>query len=571
MLLFTGSVASFAQYNVDYKMAPYSDPQTIESNVDIGEEELITVGTITVTEDGDRHEDLILTRLDKEGKIVWNIKYGERDINERGNGVTLSWDKKHVIVVGSIAKDVDAEEEALIERYALVLKVRISDGAVIWNTLHGVQNQDNQAFLVKRTNSFEDLTYTVVGTSSGDPEQSFERMYAFKIRETGDEIWSRRYYLTSNFPYSSIRPMSMVENGIGEFLVAGTRSEVNRPTQIFTMGFRTFDGAVTADLFHYPMDEVFHVNTVDVDRHPEGKGYAVSFTANDLRGECVEANGLDPDTDRIGVMRLNEDRKVLWTNIYWENEATNHNGLSIRFYKDELHVCININRAVRYNTAGILRVKESNGGFIFCNTYHVPETLLDYGPIGNHMIRSNDDKWYYVKSIYADWGFAMTKADVSAKSVCDKETELKYCEIKTEPKEQKCEAKEYGRYLFRDIPIKKVDYGQDPCDERASSQPEEDGGVSIADLPVNKALVYPSPISEDQSFVNVKIISDRDETPGNIAVFNSMGQQVLFLDMVLINGENQFEIDAQAWSKGMYMLAITANGELVDRVKFVKN
>lgn len=572
MLLFAGSMTGFGQYNVDYKMGEYADPQTIESNVDIGENQLITVGTITVSEDGDRHEDLILTRLDKEGKIIWNIKYGRKDVNERGNGVTLSWDKKHVIVVGSIAKDADIADEAALERFALVLKVRISDGAVIWNTLHGASNQDNQAFLVKRTTGFDVPSYVVVGTSTGDPEQSFERMYAFKIKESGDEIWSRRYYLTDNFPFRAIRPTSMVEDELGRFLVAGIRAEINRPTQIFTLGFRTSDGAVTKDLFHYPINDVFHVSTVDIDRHPEGKGYGISYTANDLRGDCVEEFGIDQDIDRIGVIRLNKDRKPLWNNIYWEKDATNHNGLSIRFYKDQLHVCVNINRKERYNTSAILSVKESNGAFIVCNTYHVPETLFDYGPIGNHMIRSNDDKAYYVKSIYPKWGFAMTRADVTTKSVCDKRTELIRCEIKIDVKDQKCEAKEYGRYVFREIITKKVDFGEDHCEERAGINSTEDDNGSISNpQPINKAVVYPSPIGENQSIINLSLISDRDETPGTIVIYNSMGQQVYTIDMVLINGENQFQFDAQRFSKGMYMVTITAGGELIDRVKFVKN
>lgn len=574
LLFFASSAVSHAQYNTDYSIAQYMDEQTIESNVDIGKDELITVGTIVTGIGVDRHKDILLTRLDKEGNVVWNVKYGEREINEIGNGVTLSWDREHVIVVGSYQKDPTIPEDEIRERFALVMKVRIADGAVIWNTLHGVADNDNQAFLVKRGSVDEDPTYIVVGRSDGDVDQSFERMYAFKIQENGAEIWTRRYYLSYNFPISAIHPTSMVENKDGQFLVAGTRSEVNRPTQIFTIGFSTLDGAVTDDLFHYPINDVYHVSTVDIDRQPDGKGYAVSFTANDLKGECVDAYGLDERVDRIGVMRLNEDRRVLWTNIYWEKEATNHNGLSIRFYKDELHVCVNINRKVRYNTSGFLRVRESDGAFIFCNTYHVPETLTDYGPLANHMIRSNDDRAYFIKSIYAKWGFAMTKTDIIGRSICDRETELKVCRIKVDLKDEKCEAKKYGIYTFKDIPAKKIDYKIDPCDEIIGLAPENDteqGSISAKALPINQAIIYPSPVTENQAIINLKFNTELLETPGTVAIYSSMGQLIVSYDLIFMSGVNQFEFDAKQFPSGMYMVAITTQDEILDRVKFIKN
>lgn len=574
MLLFASAMGANAQYNTDYKIAQYQDEQTIESNVDIGQNEIMTVGTILVYDDGQWHKDIILTRLDKESNVIWNIKYGEKDINEIGNGITLSWDKKHVIVVGSFQKDAAIPEDEIKERYALVMKVRISDGTVIWNALHGDSKYDDQAFLVKKGTGLDDQkTYVIVGRSDGDEEQSYERMYAFKIKESGDEIWTRRYYLSYNFPISAIHATSMVENTPGKFLVAGTRHEVNRPTQIFTIGFRTSDGAVTDDLFHYPTNNIYHVSTVDIDREPEGKGYALSFTANDLYGDCVDAYDLDKNIDRIGIMRLNEDRKVLWSQVYWEHKATNHNGLSIRFYKDELHVCANINRKDKYNTAAFLRVKESNGGFIYCNTYHVPETLFDYGPIGNHMIRSNDNKAYYIKSIYAKRGFAMTKTNSIGVSVCDKETELKQCKIKVALKDEKCDAKKYGKYGFNDIPRKEVDYGVTPCDEIDGLAPEGDNGQGSigSPMPINKAIIYPSPVRENQEIINLKFITDLDETQGNVAIYNSMGQLVANYDLMFITGENKFEFDAAQFPSGMYMVTITTQGEILDRVKFIKN
>lgn len=575
MLFLASSAGAQAQYNVDYKMGEYSDPQTIESNVDIGKDEIITVGTLRVNEFAGSHDDVILTRLDQDGNIIWNIRYGTSDYDEVGNGITLSWDEKHVIVVGSIQEaGFFAAERKVLPRQALVLKIRISDGAVVWTTTYGIEENDDQAFLVKRSNSeaFEDLSYVIVGTSMGDPEQFYERMYAFKIKESGDEIWQRRYYLSYDYPITSIRPTSMVENEKETFMIAGTRTEIGKPTQLFTIGIKTINGDVSHDLFDYPTDNIYHVSRCDIDRQPDGKGYALAFTADDFKGDCI-ADIIDTDTDRIGVIRLNEDRKVLWASVYWEKEATNQDGLSVRFYKDELHVCININRASRFNTAGILRLKEASGGVIACTTYHIPESRVDYGPIGNHMIRNNDDKEYYVKSIYPKWGFSMVNTDILGKANCSEEAKINSCEYKTEPKAEKCEAKKYGKYKFWKIPTYKVDYGMDACKEIGLAPESQDGSgeATSGSLPTTQAIIYPSPVSGTQELINLKFITELDKTQGNIRIFNSMGQEVVNYDLVLVKGENKFTFDAKQFNAGIYLVMISADDQILDRVKFIKN
>lgn len=575
MLFLASGAGAQAQYNVDYKMGEYSDQQTIESNVDIGDNEIITVGTIRVNEFAGSHDDVILTRLNKDGKVLWNIRYGTSDYDEVGNGITLSWDKKHVIVVGSIIEaGFFAAERKVLPRQALVLKIRISDGAVVWTTTYGIEENDDQAFIVKRSNNaaFEELSYVIVGTSTGDPEQFYERMYAFKIKDSGDEIWQRRYYLSYDFPISSIRPTSMVEDKDGVFMIAGTRSEINRPTQLFTIGIKTINGDVSHDLFHYPTDHIYHVSRCDIDRHPDGKGYALTFTANDFKGDCITPI-VDTDTDRIGVIRLNEDRKVLWASVYWEKDATNQDGLSVRFYKDELHVCININRKERYNTAGILRLKEANGGVIACITYHIPESRVDYGPIGNHMIRDNNDKEYYVKSIYPKWGFSMVNTDILGKANCSEEAKIYSCAYKTEPNDEKCDAKKYGKYRFWEMPTYKVDYGVDPCKEIGLAPESQDGSgeASSSVVPTTVATIYPSPVSSTQELVNLKFTTELDKAQGNIRIFNSMGQEVVNYDLVLLKGENKFTFDAKQFNSGIYLVMISADDQILDRVKFIKN
>ncbi len=568
-LLFAGSIGANAQYNADYKMGKYSDPQTIESTVDIGDREVVTVGTLEITEDRRRHKDIVLTRLNKEGKVIWNFRYGLRDFNEEGNGITLSWDRKHVIVVGSSDK-IDIDVDAVPNRQAMVLKIRISDGVVVWSKLHGIEDADEQGFLVKRNSTFEE-SYIIVGTSSGDPEQSFTRMYAFKIKDNGSQMWSNRYYLSDNFPILAIRPTSMVENGFSRFMIAGIRQEINRPSKLFTIGINTSTGAITDDLFYYNNETIYHVDNCDIDKDPEGNGYALSFTARDFRGPCLAAD-VEPtpaDTDRIGVIRLNNDRKVLWSNVYWEHRATNQSGLSVDFYKDQLRVCVNINRNERYNTSGILSLKEGNGGVIFCNTYHVPASLTDYGPVASDMIFANNNNEYYVKSVYADFGFSMVNPDISTKANCDKETRITRCLFKSEPKDEKCDPKEYGKDEFWKTPQNKVDFGERFCELDFEGMAPEGNGTTTPEA--TKAIVYPSPVGEDQTVVNVKFKTELHGVNGSVRVFNSQGQELVNNVVAFTQGENRMQFDTRDFAPGIYLVMITDDaGAILDRVKFIK-
>lgn len=577
MLLFVGNFAANAQYNVDYKMAEYLDPQTVESTVDVGDGEVVTVGTIKVTDGRQLHEDVILTRLDKSGKIIWNMRYGIKEAYERGNGITLSWDKKHVIVAGSFEKIIGIDIDRTRERYAMVLKVRISDGALIWTTLNG-NDTDEQAFLVKRSNG-RDLvrSYVVVGTSTGDREESYERMLAFKIDDGGTTSWSNRYYLGENFPYRSIRPTSMVSNADGTFMIAGTRAEINRPTRLFTVGIKSSNGAISHLFNYYETGNIYHVERCDItkdtyDRYD--RGYALTFTAKDFRGDClvVADDDLFYSKDKIGVIRMDASRRVLWSKIYYTKSADNQDGLSIFFYKDELQVCVNINDAVRYNTPGILRLKKENGNIISLNTYHIPSYRGDYGPLGNSMVRLGSNE-YAVKSIYKDWGFSMVNPNVLSDAKCDREVRAYQCKFKVVLREQGVKPVEYARGFRYRLPYDKVGYGEYPCGgfgivAPTTTEEENTGNFSSG---VTEAVVYPSPVGENQDVVTLQFLAENAYDLGNVKIFNGQGQEMLTQDISIIDGQNNMEFSAQQFAPGMYMVLISGNGEILDRVKFIKN
>lgn len=569
-LLFASGLS--AQYNADYKMGQYQDDRTIESTVDIGNSEVLTVGTITAKDDDITHKDIILTRLDSDGNIIWNIRYGTSKFDEDGNGITLAWDKEHVIVVGSIL-ETGILDRKVVDRNALVLKVRIADGAVVWSNIYGAKEIDDQAFLVKR-NIKEKKSYIVVGTSFGDPEQVSERMYNFSIEDNGSLIWSNRYYLPYDFPIRSIKPTSMVENGEKEFMVAGTRTEVNRPTHLFTIGISRANGSVTQDLFHYPISEVYHVTRCDIDRHPEGEGFGLAFTANDFSGRCLIPVdfALDKEVDRIGVIRLNKDRKVVWGNVYWAAKTTNNDGLSLTIEDKQFKVCVNFNTKDRYNTPGFLRLEESDGSVISTIIHHIPQSETDYGPLTNQMIRSSD-KDFYIKSIYEKWGFSMVNTDPNGKANCVKEEKVVRCKLSVKVTDEKVDPKEYGKDAKWELKRAKVKYGEDFCKTLDGLKQEEGNGsedTGNTGIESNQAVVYPSPLGADDVVLNVRFTSDREVEFGHIRIINSQGQEVMVHATNFIEGVNQLTLETANLPSGMYLVVVSANGEITEQMKLIK-
>ena len=211
---------------------------------------------------------------------------------------------------------------------------------------------------------------------------------------------------------------------------------------------------------------------------------------------------------------------------------------------------------------------------ISCITHQVPEFLTDYGPLTNHMIRSSNDKEYYIKSIYPKWGFSMVNTNLKGSSHCEEETRIRICAFRTEPKEERSKAVEYGKYDFTDIRTHRVDYGTDRCEDPIiglSETTDEDGGSITPSTPITKATVYPSPVSADQAMVNLQFVSDLEAQPGTIRVFNSMGQEVLSSDVRLLEGQNKFQFEVSNFTKGIYLVTISTQDQLIDRVKFIKN
>lgn len=573
--LLLSASSAYSQYNVDHLVGPYENNQVLTSITEVGADEVVSVGTITTSEPGEgTHKDILITKTGLTGNIIWSYRYGQPDQAETGYGVTLSWDGKHVIVVGSMyySGPTGVGSQLIPLRDAITLKVRISDGALIWTTTHGTFSNDEEALLIERTNDgiIGDKSYVVVGHSTGDAAQSFRRMYAFKLNESGGEVWSKRYLLTYNFPFNAVTPSSMVKNGYSKLMIAGIQSEINKPTQPFTTGISTVDGSITDDYTIHSITSVYNVKDCAIARDADGSGFALAFTADYFFGNCLSTSN-DPvlnTTDRIGVIRLNPSRKAIWTDVYWQPQEDNQIAVAIDIKGGVYNVATsftNNNIWTNVESPGFLRINKTTSFVIDCHIYH--SSFNPLGVIANCMIRAKDGDYIMKTFVHPNNGFSLIKLNDLGISSCDESVQIVRCKTSTKGYAKKSSATNYGSVALNYSPRHTVGVGSYPCYDpfgtKSISAPMEETQTS-------KMIVYPSPLGAEEEIVNIKFTTDLDDVSAIVHVYNAMGQEVLSYDLALKEGENTTSFNAQKLSSGMHTIVIDTDTEILDRGKLLK-
>ena len=188
------------------------------------------------------------------------------------------------------------------------------------------------------------------------------------------------------------------------------------------------------------------------------------------------------------------------------------------------------------------------------------------------MIRSSD-KDYYIKSIYGKWGFSMINADPGGKANCVEEIKVVRCKLSVKVEDEKVDPKEYGKEAKWELKRNKVDYGEDFCEkldglkQEEGNDSEDTGSIGVQ---TNQAVVYPSPLGADDMILNVRFSSEMEQEFGQIRIINSQGQEVLVHAANFIAGVNQLTLETANLPSGMYLVVISANGEIMEQLKLIK-
>jgi len=567
LLLFAfvlSSILGSAQiFNTNYvfpssSVPDYQDRSTMKATELVNEKEIITVG-FALEPNSNSKNDLILTKTAADnGQVIWMNRYGLPGFDEKGFGLTLSYDKKHVIVAGT-AEDKDNPGDW----NALAMKVEITTGNVVWSTQHGKTDSYEEFRMVEQTypGPFfpSNPTYCFIGrTTLGDEVKA--AIYASGIFDfDGSEQWANFYIDAELFPKVFDLTFQMVRSNDGEnFIMSGTRYEDNKPSDLFTFGISPFNGAITDKYIWYDVDEKNQYEgalcTVVVDNF---NGYGLAGTTRNPGGSLNEA---------ITVLWLKDDRSVINTHYYAENGHPNNEGLSIYQNTQEIKTFdVYTSNTRNIQSPGFLNV-DLDGPINYFITYDQDIEFNDLDPTA--MVRTRYG--YTAKALHNNGnGYKLAGLDEFGRTECAElsEMDLKEREAKFDAREYKAE--QFGEDKKRDMEIKEVHGKWILCDgsdgDSFKYEASEDAEVSSA----STFSAYPNPVNEmDREFIISYNMEQSSEAI--LEVYNALGQRV-FTNLEMLNaGGDQISISTELFSPGINFVVLRAGNEVVYQQKVVK-
>ena len=578
-------------YNTNYTAPSFSNRQNVESTITLSNGDLITVGTvreIPATPTSAAHTDMQVVRTNSLGVVQWSYHYGQDNISERGNALVLSYDADHVIVVGSSQKVGITDPTSIsLDIDLLATKIRISDGAVIWANTYGKTQSREEGLMIERALSLSSAItpttvpplYTVVGTTFGSSGVNAERLYSVGILDNGFQVFGKRYEFSANSPLISLRPTSYTRVG-NRMVIAGLVREINRPTRLFTYGINVFNGIKTDDLFRYELSNTVTASGVSITSGIGGFGMA--FTVRNFTGPCLSTS-IDPPFagNRIAVMRLDNARKPKWGNVYWQTQNNSQSGVGIQSFIAPLNtygfaVAVNTRGTDGVNRPGLIRVLQSNGNVVNFHKYN-NFTFTNSQHRAMSMVRSNGGG-YAIKSRFSSTlanGFSIARTSNDGSAPCSNEQIIRKCAFKQKYKAIKYADKNFGGPSFKFLPRVSVPAARTSCfllveSEKSGEETPSNGLNSALQGATSDALVYPSPLDASAGTFNVKFNSTLDNTPAIISVVNALGQEVVVERINILNGSNLIELDATNLAKGLHIVTIKTEYEVLEQLKLMK-
>lgn len=561
------SVGMNAQvFNTNYvfpssSIPDYQDRTTLKATELVNDEEIITVG-FALEPTSNSKNDLILTKTKAaNGAVIWANRYGLSGFDEKGFGLTLSYDKKHVIVAGT-AEDPDNPGDW----NALAMKVEISTGNVIWATQHGEKDSYQEFRMVEQTFTgpfFPSLpTYFFVGRTS-IANQVRSVIYASGIFDfNGTEQWANLYIDAELHPNVNDLAFQMVrDNENKNYMIAGTRYVSNQPSDLFTFGINPANGAISDKYIWYDVDEKNQYEGAICNQIISNfKGFGLAGTT---RNPGV-ALGVD---EAITVLWLNNDRSVLNAHYYWQEGHNSNKGLSIYQNTEELKTFDVYTSTTRNITSpGFLNV-DVNGPINYFLNYDMDVNIDDFNPTA--MVRTKYG--YTAKALHANPqnGYKLAGLAPNGRTECayEEKMDIKEQKFKFDSREYKDD--QFGDDAKRKMEIIDIHGKWIFCDGSDGGPFKRSIGESIETATAGTFSAYPNPLNSDQS--EFTIAYDLEESSQvSIEVYNALGQRVFSNVETLNAGGDQISISSDLFSSGVNLVVLRSGSDIVYQQKVIK-
>lgn len=564
LVCFIGSLQSQI-YNNNYffssnTLPNYSDLSTVKATKQVNSDETITVGYAREPLNNLRNDIVIVKTKAESGGVIWALRYGQKNLDERAFGLEVSYSGKDIIVVGT-AQDKDNPTDW----NAFAMRVEISTGNVLWSTQYGVPGTREEWRMVEKT--FGVITplaptYFMVGSTSSNTQKSI--LYAGAIFENGNFQYLNRY--DEVFPSTPVTDfgLTMVKNSFNKFIVAGTRFESGQPNRIFTMGIDPTSGSVSDKYLFYGVDGDRHFGAaIDELKFNNTQAYGLAFTTSNPGVETGVSQA-------ITVMLLNDDREPKWVNYYWQKEHRINQGLAIyQSRENEKLLDVYTNTFKDTYNPGFLNVEISDGSLNYFLKYNKQQNQNNR--FATAMVQTR--KGYVAKALHREGenGFLLAGLANNGKSLC-------FEEEKIEVKEQKpgVAKRTYTEYAYGTVKIRKVDKDQvfgkaEQCDGTGGYSFRLAASEGTELVPAGESFhFYPNPIGPNDESLKLSANLWNARTV-QVAIFNALGQQTALRQINLASGTQVVELETALLSSGLNLVTVSADGEVLYQARVIRH
>lgn len=543
-----------AQFNNNYYFSSstlpnYTDVTTVKATEEVSADELITVGYALEPGSQTTHDIVIVKTKSANGGVIWAYRYGLEGLDERAYGLTLSYDQKHVIVVGSAQNKDDQTDWN-----GLAMKLEISTGNVVWSHQYGVIGEYQELRMIEPAFDFfvKKPLYLMVGSSSYKDAKSM--IYAVGIFDDGSQLWSNVYFDGGAYPDINDYAYTMIKNPYEKFILCGTRQDNNAKPQIFTVELDATTGNLTDRYIHYTIGERPHF---------EGAICNISLSGDVYYGMAFSSreSGVEVGVDAvITTIVLDKTREPKVANFYWQKEHPQNFGLSI-YQSTESEKLLNIYTSI-YDLNGEFRPGFLNtdipGAVNYFFKYNADQAGSKYATA-----MEQTSFGYTAKALHFDGnnGFMLAATDANGKTECIIEEEMLRKEVEAKFKPVDYKQMEFGKVEKRDIKVEEVHGKMETCDGQ-NGQSFKNSGDAVQLAGENTFRVYPNPMNADQPELRLEYSLEETQRV-EISIYNALGQQTHSKVYTLPAGLNQLPLEVKTLSPGVNLLMIRKDNEVI--------
>ncbi|MFK7806875.1 MAG: T9SS type A sorting domain-containing protein [Saprospiraceae bacterium] len=552
LLIAFNCVVCFGQFNKNYSFSlnSYTDATTVKATELVNDREIMTIGY--AREEGaeeDVNDIVIVKARKKDGKVLWARTYGLNGLDEKGFGLTVTYDKRHVIVCGS-AENSSSENDW----NALAMKINIETGDVVWSSQVGEIDENEEFRMIERVYSNEDAagitspTYMLAGSTSLNRFQLPSVLYAASINDSNGDVQWANYYTNPNtegqindFAFSMVR-----SDFTDEFVIAGTR-KTEGTSRVFTFRVNPYNGNPG---YWYTVMQVSDLNQYG------GAICNVSWDDNTTVGFALACTSKDPEvegdvSEAITVLILDGKGKSMYGGLYWEQGYTGNRGLSIyQNAKDDRQSTLDVYTNT-FNEAyepGFMSV-DISGPVNYFQKYEDSEQFDDKLPTS--MVQNQYGYTAKVLNTNQEGSrFQLIQLDQNGKTDCTKEANMFYQHIESHEELIRYEKTESGRSSERNIEAKYFNTGARGCESEESAHSKIAKEFSESNSKSN-IRVYPNPASD---VVKVSFEEENIEN-GSVVLMSAIGKVLYERHLVLDN--RTVEFDMVDLPSGMYFIQFT--------------